>query len=79
MSDFGEMKTVVGKKDYRCEWCGETILKAETHHHFVGKFEGEFQNWRMHSECNEAYSSSWRDFQDGFSPYEFKRGSTEER
>jgi hypothetical protein len=77
MSDFGEMKTVTGIKDYRCEWCGETIPTGERHDHYVGKWEGEFQNWRMHVECYEATLSD--DLQDGFSPYEYKRGSQEPR
>jgi hypothetical protein len=76
MSDFGEMKTVTGKKDYRCEWCGETIPTGERHEHYVGKWEGEFQNWRMHVECYGAATLS-DDLQDGFSPYEYKRGSQE--
>jgi hypothetical protein len=78
MSDFGEMKAVTGKKDYRCEWCGETILTGERHDHYVGKWEGEFQNWRMHVECYGAAALS-DDLQDGFSPYEYKRGSQEPR
>ena len=72
---FNEIAWVVGRKEYRCEWCGEKILCGEKHAHFVGKWEGEFQNWRMHDECHVA--STCEDLQDGFSPYEYKRGSGE--
>ena len=67
MSDFGEYSWPKGRKEYRCEWCGEKILKDEIHAHFVGKWEGEFQDWRVHRECEKDMHSI--DLQDGFTPY----------
>ena len=58
MTDFGELKHPVAAKDHRCGWCGQAIAKGEKHAHYVGKWEGEFQNWRMHAECYEAFDDS---------------------
>lgn len=72
MSDFGEMRWPIGRKDHRCEWCGETIPKATKHAQFCGVWDGEWQNWRMHSECCEDASES-KALADGFTPYENER------
>lgn len=66
MSDFGEIKHPVARKSYRCEWCFAPIPKGEQHAHFAGVWEGDWQNWRMHSECHEAASEG--EIQDGFTP-----------
>lgn len=76
MTDFGETTHPKAAKDHRCEWCGETILKGEKHVRFTGKWEGEFQDWRMHYECHEA--TDRMDLTDGFTPYEHARGSQAE-
>lgn len=55
MSDFGEAKTVTGRKAHRCEACYCWIPKGEPHHHFKGMFDGEWQDWRMHDECYKSY------------------------
>ena len=67
MSDFGTNTLRVSRKDRRCEWCGEGIPAEEKHQHYVGKFEGEFQDWRMHVECWDNYQTNCDP--DGFSPY----------
>jgi hypothetical protein len=72
MSDFGEAKHPTAAKDHRCEWCGEPIPKGARHAHFVGKWEGDFQNWRMHSECY-ADASEGFELAEGFTPYEHER------
>ena len=69
MNNFGETRTVVGRKDHRCIWCGGPIPKGESHNHFSGMWEGEWQNWRMHHECYEQ-SSDDDTLRDGFTPYE---------
>lgn len=74
MTDFGDTNWPKAAKDHRCEWCGQGILKGEKHAHFVGKWDGEFQNWRMHSECyDDAITNG--EIQDGFMPYEHERPS----
>lgn len=70
MSDFGDISYPVGRKDYRCEWCGQPIPKGEKHGHFVGIFEGDFQDWRMHSECYYVNEDA---ISEGFTPYEGER------
>lgn len=78
MGEFGETTYPCGRKDHRCEWCGETIPTSEKHAHFVGMWDGEFQDWRMHSECySECYEDASENdvFSDGFMPYEHERPS----
>ena len=65
VSDFGEVTHPMGRKEHRCEWCYGPIPKGEKHARFVGKWQGEFQNWRMHNECLDA-SEDIRN--DGFEP-----------
>lgn len=72
MSDFGNHTTPKAAKDYRCEWCGEAIPKGEKHQHYVGVWDGEWQNWRMHDECYEDATDN-DELQDGFSPFEHER------
>jgi hypothetical protein len=52
--------TVVAKpvKEHSCVWCPEKILIGEQHLRYVGKWEGEFQDWRTHVECEKAMKSS---------------------
>lgn len=51
MSDFGEGRHIVARKDHRCQGCLSKIPKGEMHYQFKGAYEGEWQNWRMHEEC----------------------------
>lgn len=76
MSDFGKMRRHLGRKDHRCEWCGQSIPKGEMFQHFVGKWDNEFQNWRMHDECYNAASQD-DDLIDGFCPYGNERPKME--
>ena len=55
MSDCGGGKIVKGNKQHRCEACFAIIPKGEIHHHYSGRWEGEWQNWRMHVECFYVY------------------------
>ncbi len=72
MTDFGEATHPKAAKEHRCIWCGEAIPKGERHAHYVGKWQGEFQDWRMHSECYEDSADSW-ELEAGFAPYEHDR------
>jgi hypothetical protein len=72
VSDFGEYTRPVARKEYRCEWCGEKILKGERHFKYAGIWEGDWQNWRMHGECKDDADMNG-DMQDGFTPYEAER------
>ncbi len=72
MSDFGDYRHPKAQKDYRCEWCGQAIPKGDIHYQFAGRWECEWQAWRMHMECQE---SGWAegDISDGFTPFENER------
>jgi hypothetical protein len=55
MTVFNKMQTIKNpKRVHRCVWCSEQIKIGETHHRFVGHWEGEFQDWRAHLECLKA-------------------------
>lgn len=65
MSIFNVAAPRVSRKDRQCAWCSQQIPAGERHDHFVGKWEGEFQNWRMHAECFNVYSEDWGEFSYG--------------
>jgi hypothetical protein len=76
MSEFGSPTYPVARKEYRCEWCGEKIPRGQRHLKFTGMWEGDFQNWRMHLECDDARSQE--DYSgDGFTPFENDRPEIE--
>lgn len=52
---FGQGEHPVARKPHRCLWCNESIAIGERHFKYVGEWEGEFQNWRMHSDCIDAH------------------------
>jgi len=62
----------IGRKEHRCEWCYEQIEAKEQHAHYIGVWNGEFQNWRMHEECFEDYDLN-RDGDGEFMPGEGER------
>ena len=41
-----------------------------SHYKYTGRWEGDFQNWRMHLEC---YDASSEEISEGFSPFENER------
>jgi hypothetical protein len=55
VSDFGEGRTVSARKRHSCEWCHSPIVMGERHFRFSGKWQGDFQDWRMHFECQDAH------------------------
>lgn len=69
------------RKEHRCEWCGEKIEKGQDYFNYTGIGDGGFQNNKVHLECLNAMHEhfSFDTFDDEFMPYQFKRGSTEER
>ena len=59
--DFGEGAWIKGRKRHRCAGCQGPIFKSELHFQFKGKYENEWQNWRMHAECHAAQEISGDD------------------
>ena len=72
MSDFGNEKQVRLRKDKSCAWCGQTMHKGETVYHFKGMWQGDWQDWKMHNECSEAYYDD-DSHDEGFSLYDNER------
>lgn len=53
--DFFNRKTVIGRKDHRCEHCNGQIVKGESHFYCAGKFEGNLVDYREHVDCQKAW------------------------
>lgn len=69
----------VARKEYRCIWCPEKILKGEKHTHEASKYDGELQDHRWHLECRAAAASFYREYgEEEFQPHAFNRGTDEE-
>jgi hypothetical protein len=66
--DFGEGKEIVARKQHRCEWCLKPIERKEKHYHFKGKWDGDWQDWRMHLTCYADADSDPYTLVDGFTP-----------
>lgn len=65
------------RKDYRCEWCNETIAKGDRHFYRVYKFEGDFNSGRMHLECMLAMDKAPKDeLEGGWTPGDYPRGNS---
>jgi len=67
MSDFGDGREIIPRKPHRCEWCFEQINAGEKCYHYKGMFEGDWQNWYMHPECERDCRIS-DPYGDGFMP-----------
>jgi hypothetical protein len=70
MSDFGEGNWVKTSKPHRCSWCGQRIEAKADAYHYKGMYDGEWQNWYMHEECQEAYALNGNE---EFDPFEGER------
>lgn len=68
MNDFGKGVWLAGKKNHRCEACYAVIPAGERHFHFKGMYHGDWQNWRMHTECHDSHEA---DGCEEFMPGEF--------
>jgi len=55
---FGDTKRPVAAKRHVCVWCSGPIPQGEKHVLYVGEWQGEFQNWRMHEECYQDASDN---------------------
>jgi hypothetical protein len=66
-TEFAILRTPTGRKQHICAWCAGPIPKGEKHKHFIGIWDGDFQNWRMHDEC---FATSAGAQEQGFTPGE---------
>jgi len=65
-----DIKTIKARKEYKCHWCSEEIGKGEIHKHCTGHWQGDWQDWRMHTEC---FKVNDEEIADGFEPFENER------
>ncbi len=69
MSDFGEGKWIVCRKSHRCEYCFGPIPRGERCFNYRGMYDGEWQNWRMHEECERDFElTAMENFMPGDAP-----------
>ena len=61
--DFRIIRAV--KKEHRCTWCSTSISVGEPALNFVGHWEGEFQHWYIHVDCQEPMDASGQYQDDG--------------
>ena len=68
-------KRVRVRKAHSCEWCSEEIERGSYAMRRVYRFQGVFNDARMHQECYDAYrDSDHKDVCDGWIPGDFERG-----
>jgi hypothetical protein len=71
------------RKEYSCSWCGEKIIRGETHQSRTYKNGGDFNSSREHTECAAAMSTlnfnDWDNMDNCYEAGEFKRGTTESK
>jgi hypothetical protein len=70
--NFGTEKQVKLRKTVRCAWCGQDMMKGKTVYQFKGRWNGDWQNWKMHNECRDVYYDD-DCFDEGFSLYDNER------
>ena len=51
MSWQGFRRVVKPRKAWPCAWCKGIIQAGEPHQRYVGTYEGDFQDWRVHQDC----------------------------
>ena len=51
----------VASQSYKCAYCIDRIAPGTKHLHFKGVWEGDFQSWRMHLECEQAHGHNYTD------------------
>lgn len=70
--------TVTVRKRHSCEWCAEQILPGERAFYRAYVFEGDFNQGRMHPECEKAMHTVPNcDLRDGWMAGDYKRGTAE--
>lgn len=51
--EYYDGKVVNARKEHRCCHCGEPIPKGTKYWCATGKFEGEWETYKSHVECNQ--------------------------
>lgn len=62
------------RKQHRCIWCGEAILKGDKYFHEKSIYDGGFQNHKWHPECWSDSQKFFLEFgEEEFSAYDNER------
>lgn len=61
------------RKEHKCTWCGQPIPVGTEYRRVRGIFEGDPQISKFHPECDEAATEDYRQWGEGFMPYENER------
>lgn len=67
--DLHNRKTVVTRKDHKCEGCFEIVPKGTKVQHCKGRYDGEFYDYHMCDLCIN-YMDDDQNWDDGFVPGE---------
>ena len=71
MSNFYNDSVIrTARKDHKCTYCAEKIVKGETYTYQKGNYEGSWFESKMHHECFEDMAES---FDDSYIPYSNER------
>jgi hypothetical protein len=54
--EFFSFREVTGRKAHTCEQCHKTIEHGERHFYCAGKFDGNFYDYREHTDCRTAWN-----------------------
>lgn len=69
MSEFNSRRFInKSRKKYSCVCCEQEIPIGSSYIRFVGKWEGEFQNWAMCDFCDDYRNEFSPDWSDGITP-----------
>lgn len=61
------------RKVHRCIWCGQTIEPSTQYRVESSRYDGQWQNFKWHLECNKAFASHFSREGEEFTPYENER------
>jgi len=61
------------RKHHKCFWCQTTIVKGTVYARGKGQWEGEWQDWKMHTDC-EAKAQEVTECGDSFCDQKHHRG-----
>jgi len=72
---FNNLTSPVARKEHRCVHCWTPIVVGERHKKYAGIWEGDFQDWRVHTDCLPALDTC-KDSDGGLCEEKHKRGLT---
>jgi len=72
MTFCSDPKLVNARKDHRCTWCGETILKSENYWKWTGVIDA-WTTSRVHPECMEPLNEECADNGGEYNPFHGER------